>query len=172
MDLAWLVAHEQIRQLASRYAMAINHRDLESLVLLFVPNVQVGRDRFGREALHADFDRQLRASGVSILQVTNHVIDLDSHDAAHGIVSCRAEVQIGDTWIVQQIEYHDTYALRDDEWLFVRRKHLLYYGADINQVPLGLPDANWPQSQTGQGTLPFSLPSWQRFWDEGNADPS
>ena len=34
--IGWLVAHEEIRQLASRYAVALDARDLDSLVSLFV----------------------------------------------------------------------------------------------------------------------------------------
>jgi hypothetical protein len=30
--------------------------------------------------------------------------------------------------------------------------------------PLSLPPAEWPKRQTGRGTVPWSLESWQRFW--------
>jgi ketosteroid isomerase-like protein len=170
MSSDWLIAHEQIRQLASHYAVAMNHRDLDQLVSLFVDDVRVGADAIGHDALRADFDRQLRAIGVTILQVTNHVIDVDVDqsglvgDTASGIVSCRGEIEIDDAWIVQQIEYHDTYARRDGRWRFVRRRHLLYYGAPLGVSPLGLDDAHWPRHAVGRGTLPFSLPTWTTFW--------
>ncbi len=54
----------------------------------------------------------------------------------------------------------------DGRWYFVRRKHLLWYGSELGQSPLGLPPANWPEHQTGKGTLPESWDSWQRFWKE------
>ena len=41
--VGWLIAHEEIRQLASRYAIALDSRDLDTLVNLFVDDVQVGR---------------------------------------------------------------------------------------------------------------------------------
>ena len=62
---------------------------------------------------------------------------------------------------------HDRYERRGERWLFVRRKHLLVYGADLGQSPLGLPPAEWPRRQTGWGTVPANLPSWRRFWGEG-----
>ncbi len=167
--LAWLVACEEIRQLASRYANALDSRDLDALVELFVPDVRVGRDGAGREALRADFDRQLRAIGVSILHVANHVIDVADADHATGAVSCRGEIQEGDRWIVQSIQYRDRYERRDGRWLFVRRRHLLFYGAELGQVPLGLAPANWPASSTGAGELPDHFPTWQSFW--GDAPP-
>ena len=38
-----------IRQLPSRYALALDSRDMESLVQLFVPDVRVGSDTSGRD---------------------------------------------------------------------------------------------------------------------------
>ncbi len=42
-----------IRQLPYRYALALDSRDMDALVDLFVPDVRVGRDEFGRDALQA-----------------------------------------------------------------------------------------------------------------------
>jgi len=152
--LAWLDATEQIRQLASRYAVAMNRHDVEALAALFVDDVQVGRDRFGHDELRTDFARQLEPLGMTVLQVTNHVIDVTDADHATGIVGTRAELELGGEWIVQVIDYHDTYERRDDRWRFVRRKHRLWYGAPIGTSPLGLPPANWPQNAVGLGDLP------------------
>ena len=52
-----LLAYEEIRQLAARYALALDSRNLDDLVALFVDDVQVGRETFGRAALRAEFDR-------------------------------------------------------------------------------------------------------------------
>ena len=121
---------DEIRQLAYRYAHATDTRDLDALVECFIPEVQVGRDRRGREALRADFDRQLRAVGITILFVGNHLIDFIDETHATGHVYCRAEIQEGDRWIQQAIRYDDTYEKQGDDWLFVRRKHQLFYGAE------------------------------------------
>ena len=67
-----LVAKDEIRDLAHRYSLAMDSRNLDALVALFIEDVRVGRDRSGREALREDFDRQLRAIGMSILFVGNH----------------------------------------------------------------------------------------------------
>jgi ketosteroid isomerase-like protein len=161
--VAWLVAHEQIRQLASRYAIALDARDLDALVALFVDDVQVGASARGRTALRANFESRLRGLGVTILQVSNHVIDVVDPDHATGIVSCRGEIEMGAEWVVQAIQYHDTYERRDGRWLFVRRRHLLFYGADLLERPIGLPPAHWPASATGKGELPEMLPTWRAF---------
>ena len=166
-----LLSIEAIRQLAYRYAWATDSRNLDALVSLFADDVQVGRNRSGREALRADFDRQLREIGVSILNVGNHIIDFEDDDHAHGIVYCRAEIQDGQRWIVQAIQYQDQYERRQNDWYFVRREHLLWYGAETGQNPLDLPPANWPENHTGRGTLPESLASWQAFWASSSDDP-
>jgi SnoaL-like domain len=165
--VSWLLAHEQIRQLASRYAIALDARDLDTLVELFVPDVKVGRGQIGRTALKENFYEQLRDLGVTILFVGNHVIDLVDDDHATGIVSCRGEIEMGEQWVVQAIQYHDVYERRDGAWLFVRRRHLLYYGADMLQRPIGLPPARWPASATGKGELPEAFPTWQAFHEDG-----
>jgi ketosteroid isomerase-like protein len=163
-DVERLLAYESIRQLASRYAVATDRRDVDALVALFVPDVRVGRDTHGRDALRANFEEQLHGIGVSILNVGTHQIDLVDADNATGHVYCKGEIQDGARWIHQAIRYDDTYRRVDGEWLFVRRKHLLFYGAEVGVNPLGLPPANWPEHHDGLGTLPYSEPTWQSFW--------
>ena len=166
-DLQRLLAYEEIRQLAHRYSLYMDSRDIDALVGLFVDDVRVGPDRVGREALRRDFERQLRGVGITILFVGNHIIDFDDDDHARGVVYCKGEIQDGERWIHQAIQYRDTYERREGHWYFVRRKHLLWYGAEIGENPLALPPANWPEHHTGKGTLPESLETWQRFWAEG-----
>ena len=74
--MAWLLASEDIRQLASRYAIHYGARDLDRLVELFVPDIRVSRDVSGRAALRSVFDEQFGGLGRIILQVNNHLIDV------------------------------------------------------------------------------------------------
>jgi ketosteroid isomerase-like protein len=158
----------EIQQLAHRYAVSLDARDLDALVALYVPDVRVTREASGREALRADFDRTLRAVGATFLQVGSHVVDFTDDDHASGVVYTRGEIQDGGPdsarWIVHAIQYHDSYERRDGRWLFARRKHLLVYGAELGENPLTLPPAEWPKRQTGRGTVPWSLETWRRFW--------
>ncbi len=159
-----LLAYEEIRQLAARYALATDARDLDTLVGLFVDDVQVGRGRFGREALRESFGASLRGIGISVLNVGTHVIDLLDDDHATGHVYCKGEIQDGDRWIHQAILYRDTYERRRAHWYFVRRRHDLWYGAEVGVNPLTLPPANWPEHHDGTGTVPDLFPTWRRFW--------
>ena len=159
-----LESTEAIRQLVARYALATDSRDLDTLVGLFVDDVRVGEVERGREALRTFFDRSLRDVGVTILFVGNHVIDFDDDDHARGVVYCRGEIQVEDRWVIQAIQYRDSYERRDGAWYFVRRKHLLWYGAELGASPLGLPPANWPEHHTGKGELPEAWDTWRAFW--------
>jgi ketosteroid isomerase-like protein len=168
--LARLLAYEEIRQLAARYAVATDARDLDALVRLFVDDVRVGADLTGRAALREFFDRSLREVGITILNVGTHAIDLDDDNHAHGIVYCRGEVQVEERWVIQAIQYRDTYERRDGHWYFARRLHLLWYGRDVGSSPLGLPPANWPEHHTGTGELPGLWPTWRAFWGDGRSE--
>jgi hypothetical protein len=171
-DVQRLLAYEEIRQLAARSAVYSDARDIDKLVELFVTDVRVGRDTYGREALHEDFSRSFRGVGITFLHVGNHVIDLIDEDHATGIVYCRGEIQDGgidsDRFIIHAIQYHDTYQRAEGRWCFVRRKHFLVYGAPLGENPLSLEPANWPASQTGIGSHPQALDTWQRFWAAGS----
>jgi hypothetical protein len=159
-----VVAHDEIRLLASRYAVAVDTRDLDALVALFVPDVQVGRDTFGRDALKESFDRSLGAIGVSILHVGTHVIDLVDADHASGVQYSAGQVEEDGRWIHQSIVYRDTYERREGAWLFVRRVHELFHGVEAWRNPLEQEPAEWPRRSDGRGTAPASFPEWDRFW--------
>ncbi len=161
-----LWAHEQIRQLAARYAVAVDSRDIDGLVALFVDDVRVGREERGRDALAASFRVSLGAIGVSMLHVGTHVIDLVDDDHATGSVYCLADVEEDGRMIRQAILYRDTYERRADRWLFVRRVHELWYGVALAENPLDQPPADWPRRSFGRGTVPESWPSWAAFRDQ------
>src|SRR5215471_18147742 len=81
-----------IRQLPSRYALCVDSRDVDTMVSLFVPDVRVGRDATGRDALRAWFVKSLSRLADTVHFVGNHVVDFDDPDHAHGIVTCHDEV--------------------------------------------------------------------------------
>jgi SnoaL-like domain len=165
-DVDRLLAYESIRQLVARYALALDARDLDTLVGLFVTDVRVGND-VGRAALRHSFETSLRAIGVSILNTGTHVIDLVDDTHATGTLYCKAEIQDFERWIHQAIAYEDLYRRDDGRWYFVRRVHRLFYGAEVGTSPIGLPPANWPDQHTGWGTVPGGWETWKRFVDEG-----
>lgn len=163
-DIERVIARDEIRQLAYRYAFALDTRDIDLLVSLFVPDVRVGSGGTGHAALRAFWVESLRAIGVSILFVGNHLIDFDDPGHARGTVYCRGQIQDGETWIEQAILYRDTYERREGRWLFVRRIHELWYGVEAAERPLAQDPANWPARHVGRGTVPDNIATWQAFW--------
>jgi ketosteroid isomerase-like protein len=163
-----LDAAAQIRQLAVRYAAAMRVQDGETLARLYVDDVRVGGGVTGRAALReAYFGAALSRLSISVLHPGTHVVELDPErrDRARGTVYTTAQIREGDRWMRQAICYFDRYAERDGEWLFVTRDHQLFYGAAFDERPNALPPANWPEHDTGTGTLPFGWETWQAFAD-------
>lgn len=156
-----------IQQLPCRYGLAVDTRNLDDLVELFVEDVRVGRDAYGREALKEWFGQVLTNFKTSIHFVGNHIIDFDDADHARGVVYCRDELDRGtDDWGVGFIQYWDTYERRNGIWCFVRRVLHRWYMVDAQERPghgAGL-DVEGPGMTTRK--LPDAWPSWGQFWDE------
>lgn len=166
-----VIFRDEIRQLAYRYAYALDNRDIDELVRLFVPDVQVGRDEVGHEALEESFRASLSAVGVTFLMVANHTVTFSDPTHAAGRVYCRAHVAEQGRFVEQAIRYDDDYRRHEGQWLFVRRRHQLFYGVPTAEQPMHQDPAGWPASSVGTGTLPEAEPSWGRFWASAGTQP-
>lgn len=153
-----------IGQLPIRYALAVDGRDLDAWVSLFVPDVQVGRDAYGREALRAQIEPLLRTFRRSVHQICGHRIELDPSDPdrASGATYCRAEHEVDDRWVVMAICYLDDYQRVDGEWLFRRRREQHWYAADIAEHPQAVGFDSWHDGASP--ALPEAFPTWRAFW--------
>ena len=153
-----------IRQLAFRYALCLDSRDMQTLVSLFPQDVRVGRGESGRDALERWFRETMSAMRTSVHLIGNHIIDFDDADHAHGIVYCRDELERPDTglWQVGVLQYWDRYVRIDGEWFFERRKFHRFYIVDALTRPrhgAGLEDNPLTTIQ-----LPDAFPTWNEFW--------
>lgn len=148
----WAV-HE-IRQLAYRYAHAFALRDREMMLSLWAETDQPVRlPSLDIHRLRRDLDRWWETLGTVLLHVTNHVIEFDGDDDAHGSVHCLGQVDLGHQFVDQTIMYRDAYVRRDGHWLFATREHLLWFGQERDRHPLRQPPARWPRRQIGLGVL-------------------
>lgn len=163
-----LESHAAIQQLAIRYALAVDGRDVEAWASLFTPDVDCGRHGRGRDALKGVIAPALRTFYRSIHQICGHRVEFDDADHARGIVYCRAEHEDGGQWIVMAIAYFDAYERRDGEWLFVRRREKHWYAADWQSRPAA-PFTGWAAHPASPG-LPQEFPAWSAFWAEQTAD--
>ena len=163
-----VVATEEIRRLAYRYADALDRRDLDELVAIYRPDARFGHHGEGPDACRAFFRESLAEVGISVLLVANHLVEFDDADNATGTVWTHGFIDDHDEGFIQQlIKYDDRYIRIDDEWRFTRRRHFLWLGWKHGEAePLAQPPANWPERQTGLGSIPYDDPSWKEFWAE------
>jgi len=161
-----------IQQLPHRYAVAIDSRDMDMLVDLFVPDVRVGPDEAGREALKRWFTVTMSRHRSSCHFVGNHVVDFQGPAEATGIVYCHDELDHPDDheWAQGQLQYWDTYRRIDGEWYFERRKfHRLYITDWLSRPAHGaVTDPSGSRLSTHQ--LPDAYPTWAQFWARVEAD--
>lgn len=156
----------EIRQLAFRYAVAVDARDLDALVSLFTPDVRVGRDTRGRDPLKAWFAGILRNMRVSVHFVGNHVIEFADADHARGIVYCHDELErpASGEWQRGALQYWDEYLRVDDAWFFARRRFHRWYLVDALTRPAHGAGVNTGHDPLPAALLPDAFPTWQQFW--------
>jgi hypothetical protein len=161
-----LESREQIRQLVARHALALDSRDLGTLVDLYVEDVQTSDGRIGRDALATWFDVSLRRYEVTFHLIGNHLIDLLDADHATGLLYCRPEYQVGDLWIVMPLQYRDRYERHRGRWYFRSRSVHAFYAADIRENPAAVPGRfHFPGAPVVPAAeLPELWPSWRAFW--------
>lgn len=161
---------DAIRQLPAKYALALDMRDMDAMVGLFEPDVRVGRDATGREALRAYMDRTLRSpfTGTSH-HIGGHIIEFDDPDRAHGIVYSKNEHETGDEWIIMQMMYADDYIRIGGRWHFARRLPLYWYATDLNRPPVGDNKMRWPGTDWVEGNFHKLFPSFAEFWARDGA---
>jgi len=156
---------DEIRQLVSKYSVTLDMRDLDMHVNLFVPDVRVGKDKTGRQALKEWADAVFRDqfTGTSH-HIGNHIIDFESPDLAIGLVYSKNEHETESEWIIMQMLYWDSYARIDGKWLFKKRLPMYWYATDINKPPLGEKKMRWPNKDPYDGFFHDLFPSWKEFW--------
>lgn len=152
----------EIQQLPIRYAMAVDDRDLDTWVGLFVPDVKVGRELRGRQALRAAITPMVAKFYRSIHQIVGHRVQLIDRERATGHVYCRAEHEVGERWVVMAIRYDDEYRKVDGHWYFDRRIERHWYAADQLERPQSVEFSGWEPA--GRPNLPNS-DAWLQFWD-------
>jgi len=142
-------SYQAIQQLAVRYALAVDSKDLEAI------------KAFYRDAL-SNFYRSAHL-------VFGHVIEFDDSDHAHGVVYCRADER-GRMWWVWLANYDDAYERENGAWRFRRRRPLTIYSTDVISRPRGPGFVQGATPDDGSGRigsaapLPGGHPTFAEFW--------
>lgn len=163
-----LESRDEIRQLISKYSLALDMRDMDAMAGLFVPDVEVGREKHGREALRDWLDDTMRRQfdGTSH-HVGTTIIEFPGPDEAVGIVYSKNEHEAGAEWIIMQMMYYDRYRRVGGRWYFARRQPLYWYATDLNKPPIGARKMRWPEQEPYEGSFHELFPSWKEYWDRG-----
>jgi len=157
-----LESQAAIQQLAIRYALAIDGRDLDAWTALFIPDVHCGRAGKGRAVLRSIIEPAARSFYRSIHQICGHRIEFDDADHASGVVYCRAEHEDDGKWVIMAIAYFDSYERQGGEWYFARRREKHWYAADWQERPTA-PFTGWP-AHDAPPLLPQAFETWAPFW--------
>ena len=159
---------DEIRQLAAKYSLALDMRDLDAMAGLFPADIRVGKGASGREALRKWLDDTMRHqfTGTSH-HIGNHIIEFTDADHAHGVVYSKNEHETGEEWVIMQMMYIDDYERVDGQWFFRRRLPLYWYAVDLNKPPIGENKMRWPGREPYSGGYHDYFPSWKAFWERG-----
>jgi hypothetical protein len=167
-----LLSRDRIHQLADRYALAVDGKDLDTLAGLFADDVDNGRYGRGPEGVRTFYDHVLRGFHCSMHMVGNHVIDFQDDDHATGVVYCRAHHHIlePEHWYDMSLAYWDTYERRGDGWCFRRRRLKSWYRQEFGHPSHGseriLASPGEAGPQRGE-RMPEAFPTFAEFWARG-----
>ncbi len=158
-------SRDEIRQLASKYALALDMRDMDALVGLFPEDVRAGGGKTGRAALKAWFAQTLSQQfDGTAHHIGNQIIEFLDADTAIGIVYSKNEHETGADWVIMQMMYHDRYERVGGRWYFRSRQPLYWYATDLNKPPIGSRKMRWPGREPYEGGYHDLFPSWAAFW--------
>ncbi|MGE0387979.1 MAG: nuclear transport factor 2 family protein [Gammaproteobacteria bacterium] len=165
--LDYLMSVDQIKQLPHRYGLAVDSRNMDDLVELFVDDVRVGNGQGGRAALKEWYTTILSTNiRTSIHFIGNHVIDFQDADHASGVTYCRDELERDADWGVGYIQYWDKYVRRNGRWYFRKRNFYRWFMVDALQRPAHGAGCERTDDALPVNQLPEAWPSWGRYWQE------
>ncbi len=127
---AWS-APQELHDLAFRYALAVDNRDADMLLSVFVPNGAVlgygenpivFRGEAGLRTMISQVDASFQRT---MHNVFNQSFERDQDGAVTGLTTCIAShILPGDDWTLldMAIRYHNSYAQEDGSWRFSERR--------------------------------------------------
>jgi SnoaL-like domain len=164
-----LLAKDEIRDLALRYALGVDGKDVDAVAALFAPDVDNGRYGRGREGVIRFYDQSLRKFHCSMHLVANHVIDLVGPDRATGVVYCSARHHVVEPehWFDEALAYWDTYERISGRWCFRRRQVRSWYRQHVEHPDIRNARVEAAVEVSGPkrgGRMPEAFATFEAFW--------
>ena len=125
---------EEIRNLVTRYGIAMDERDRAETEQMFTRDATLGSPdgtfaATGAKEIVDFYQARWDVLGPSFHIAHGHTIDIDPDDPdrAEGVVTAHAEVVRNGAAMVAAIIYEDTYRREDGRWKFASRNFGFYY---------------------------------------------
>lgn len=130
----------EIRNLAARYAVVMDDRDVDRIPALFTKNARVTTgdgvmNSSGRDELLKLYEGRFAQLGATHHIVHGMDIAVDSPTTARGVISSTAEVHRNGVHQVVALRYHDKYEKEDGAWRIADRCMLYFYYVPLDEYP-------------------------------------
>ena len=153
---------QQLSELISRYGIAVDDRDFDTLSSLFAPDAQFQHVK-GRDAVIAFYKMRTALFSTSTHYAHTWHFDFSSETQASGVVSASAELCIQGQTVRLSLRYLDRYIKTTTGWVFHVRDIKFRYVLPLDQVAHGLDQplrVRWPGTEPRQADLPDLLQTY------------
>lgn len=153
---------QKLAELLSRYGMAVDDRDFDTLSSLFAPDAVFHGIKGRTQIIDFMRGRTSTFSTSSHYALTWH-FDFASDDRASGVVNAHAELCIGGKTVRLALRYLDDYVRSADTWVIAQRVLKFRYVLPFDAVADGLDDpmrVRWPGTEAQLADLPDKLQTY------------
>lgn len=153
---------QQLAELVSRYGIAVDDRDFETLRAMFAPDGEFNGIK-GRAAVIDHYRARTASFTTSSHFAHTWHFDFDDEDCPAGTISAHAQLCIGGKTIEVSLRYLDRYVRGDKGWMFKSRKLRFRYVLPLDEVAGALDHplrVRWPGTQPVAADLPDPLPTY------------
>ena len=165
-----LEVRAELQDLVTRYSMAVDERDLDTVIDLFTPDATFGHPSDphieGPEQIRAHYRSRLTGLVYSYHYAHNQLIEWNGGDEATGEVNAHAEMAFPGKLVIAALRYHDTYRRTDGVWRFAARDQSFYYFLPVADLAAGdytEGRKRWPPGPALEADLPDSLDTYRDF---------
>jgi hypothetical protein len=153
---------QQLTELISRYGMAVDDRDFDTIGRLFTEDGEFHGVK-GRQTIVDYYRARTATFGTSYHYAHTQHFDFESDDSASGVVNAHAELCIGGKTVRIALRYLDRYRRSAQGWQFRSRTLKFRYVLPFDEVANGLADpmrVRWPGTQPQMADLPDKLDTY------------
>lgn len=150
---------QQLTELISRYGMAVDDRDFDTIGRLFAEDGEFHGFK-GRQTIVDYYRARTATFGASYHYAHTWHFDLESEDSASGAGNAHAELCIAGKTVRIALRYIDRYRRSAPGWQFQSRTLKFRYVLPFDEVANGLADpmqVRWPGTQPQMADLPDKL---------------